>query len=87
MPRGVVGIDPAKYDTFDPDSIAARIIHLRKENGWSAYRLANELGIDSAAIRKWESGDVMPTLKYLCALAQAFDVTTDYLAGATKPHA
>lgn len=44
-------------------------------------KLGELLGIDASAIRKYESGRVIPPADKLAKLAELFDITTDYLLG------
>ena len=45
--------------------------------------LADHLGISHAAISTYVCGKSEPCLQYLVAIAQYFDVSTDYLLGNT----
>lgn len=58
-----------------------RISQLRKEKGMSQRTLAKLIGVSAKAVNFWESGKVEPSAKYICALADAFEVTCDYLLG------
>ena len=61
--------------------LPARLVELRKEKGLSQAALAKELGIDCSTIAKYETGDRLPDIVMLCALADYFEVSTDYLLG------
>ena len=52
---------------------------LRKCKGLSQEQLADKLEVSRQAISKWELGDTMPELNKIVAIANFFDVTTDYL--------
>lgn len=43
--------------------------------------LANEMGVSIGAVSKWETGASIPDIPMLCALADFFHVSADYLLG------
>ena len=59
--------------------IGERIKVLRKENGWSQGELAEKIGADGRQISRYENGHITPSAEALVRLAQAFDVSVDYL--------
>jgi len=64
-----------------------KLIDLRRREGWSQERLAEELGVTRQSVSKWEMGAAMPELGKLIALSDLFGVTVDYLVkdGAERP--
>lgn len=56
-----------------------RITQLREEHGLSQRALAKKIGASAKAVNFWENGKVEPSAKYICALADTFEVTCDYL--------
>ncbi len=56
-----------------------RLNALRKERGYTAQKMADELQIGIRNYRKYESGDAKPTLEGLVQIADILDVSTDYL--------
>lgn len=58
-----------------------RIKQLREEKNLSQRALANLIGASNKAVNFWESGTVEPSAKFICALADVFECTTDYLLG------
>ncbi len=56
-----------------------KLIDLRRREGWSQERLADELGVTRQSVSKWELGTAMPELGKLIALSDLFGVTVDYL--------
>ncbi len=56
-----------------------KIYNLRKQKGMSQETLAEELGVSRQAVSKWETGDAVPEIGKLLALAKTFGVTTDWL--------
>lgn len=62
-------------------TIGATIKHLRQGQDMTQEQLAEALGITSRAVSQWENGRTTPDISQLPALANFFDVTTDYLLG------
>ena len=58
-----------------------RIKQLREEKGISQRALAKKIGASAKAVNFWESGKVEPSAKFILALADAFECTTDYILG------
>ena len=56
-----------------------KIYACRKRAGLSQEALAEMIGVSRQSISKWEVGDAAPEITKLPLLAQAFDVTTDWL--------
>ena len=59
--------------------LADKIIENRKKNGWSQEELAARLGVSRQSVSKWESAQAVPDMKKVLQLAEAFNVSTDYL--------
>lgn len=64
--------------------IGHKILRLRKQQNITQEKLAAEMGVSIAAVSKWETGNSMPDIVTLCALADFFEVTTDELLGRNK---
>ena len=64
--------------------IGHKILMLRKQQNITQEKLAAEMGVSIAAVSKWETGNSMPDIVMLCALADFFGVTTDELLGRNK---
>lgn len=58
-----------------------RLKRIRKEKGFSAQQMADLLHIGIRNYRKYESGDVKPTLEGFAAIADILDVPADELLG------
>lgn len=58
-----------------------RIKQLREEKGISQRALAKKVGASAKAVNFWESGKVEPSAKFICALADVFECTCDYILG------
>ncbi len=62
-------------------NIGYNIRRLRNENGMTQEQLASRMGVTSAAVSKWESGQSLPDITMVMPLARVFEVTTDELMG------
>lgn len=62
-------------------NIGYNIRRLRSEKGLTQEQLASLLGVTSAAVSKWESGQSLPDITMVMPLARVFEVTTDELMG------
>lgn len=62
------------------NALGGRIRELREQAGMSQLELANKLGISRTAIARYEGGVSSPSRR-LKELADALDVSTDYLLG------
>lgn len=61
------------------EQMGKRIQALRKKKHFSQEQLADRLGVSRQAISKWESDKAQPELCNIIAMAEAFDVSTDYI--------
>lgn len=62
-----------------------KIQTLRRGRGLSQEELAITLGVSRQAVSKWETGDATPDTDKVIALANFFQVTTDYLLRDIEP--
>lgn len=62
-------------------NIGYNIRRLRNENGMTQEQLALRMGVTSAAVSKWESGQSLPDITMVMPLSALFEVTTDELMG------
>lgn len=60
---------------------AHQLKKLRNENNVTQSQLANAIGVTDRACRRYEAGENEPTISVLQAMADFFDVSTDYLLG------
>lgn len=58
-----------------------RLLEQRKALGLKQADMAKALGIPFRSYRRYESGESEPTVTTLCAIADYFQVSLDYLAG------
>ena len=59
--------------------ISQNIQYLRQKQGMTQEGLAQEIGVSRQTVAKWESGDSLPDIENLSALAKLFNVTLDDL--------
>jgi len=57
------------------------IAALRKDKGWSQSELAKQTGVSQVMIGKYERGDATPSLDVAKKIADALEVSLDYLVG------
>lgn len=62
-------------------NLANTIYDLRREKGYTQEKLAEMLGVTTAAVSKWECANAYPDITLLPQLAEIFDVSMDYLFG------
>lgn len=68
-------------------TLGEKIIDLRKKRGLSQEDLAITLGVSRQAVSKWETGEAKPDTDKVIALAEYFEVTTDWLLRDIEPPA
>lgn len=64
-----------------------KIKELREAAGLSGADVARALGVDSAAVVRWENGKALPRAAKLPVLADLFGCTIDALFGREPPRA
>ncbi len=67
-------------------ALGQQIFELRKRHSMTQENLANEMGVSIGAVSKWENGASVPDISMLCALADYFHVSTDFMLGRTLPN-
>ncbi|NKC12561.1 MAG: helix-turn-helix domain-containing protein [Gammaproteobacteria bacterium] len=67
--------------TEDNEVFASRLLALRKQRGWSQPTLAKKVGTSGAIIGRYERGEITPSIGVARKLAEALEVTLDYLVG------
>ena len=65
-------------------TFAERLKQLRSGKNLSQDALGKAMGISRYAIYTYENGKAFPTVEGLLALADYFEVSTDYLLGRTE---
>jgi len=64
---------------YVPMNFPARLIELRKMQGFTQQSLSDAVGLHVNQIKKYEAGTAQPTLKALVKLAKALHVSLDQL--------
>lgn len=57
------------------------IADLREQKGWSQTDLADKSGVSRVMIGKYERGDAVPSIEAAKKIADALEVSLDYLVG------
>lgn len=60
------------------------LVKLIEERGVTAYQIAKATGLSNTALSRYKSGKQDPAIDKLIAIADFFDVSTDYLLGRTN---
>ena len=60
-------------------NISEKIQILRRDREWSQDELAEKLDVSRQSVSKWESGKALPDSEKILAMANLFDVSTDFL--------
>jgi transcriptional regulator with XRE-family HTH domain len=60
-------------------ALGSQVKALRGERGWSQTDLARQIGAAPAQISRYEAGRITPSADMIVRLAEAFDVSCDYL--------
>ena len=66
-------------------TLGEKITGLRKKRGLSQEELAITLGVSRQAVSKWETEEAKPDTDKIVALAEYFEVTTDWLLRDIEP--
>ena len=61
--------------------IGNKIMILRKDKKWSQNDLAQKVNVSREIISKYEKGDVIPSVEVARKIADAFEVSLDYMVG------
>lgn len=59
------------------------LVKLMEERNVTAYQIAKVTGLSNTALSRYKSGKQDPAIDKLIAIADFFDVSTDYLLGRT----
>ena len=62
-------------------NIGTKISVLRKEKGWSQSDLAKQIDASREIIGKYERNENLPSIEMTLKMANAFEVTVDFLLG------
>ncbi|PZR23840.1 MAG: XRE family transcriptional regulator [Citrobacter freundii] len=64
--------------------LGSKIVQLRKDNGLSREELAKEVGTSSAIIDRYERNEMTSSVEVAPKIADALEVSLDYLIGASS---
>lgn len=88
----IFNVNPARF--IDEHSISTesvsygmfqiRLKELREDKGLSQGKLGKQIGVAQSTVGMWENGTNKPENSKLVALANFFNVSTDYLLGKTN---
>jgi transcriptional regulator with XRE-family HTH domain len=62
-------------------TVSKTIADLRRQRDWSQADLASKSGVSREMIGKYERGEAVPSIDAAKKIADAFDVSMDYLVG------
>ncbi len=62
-------------------NLGNKISELRKQKGWSQSELARHIEVSREIVGRYERGDAMPSIDIAKRMADAFEVSLDYLVG------
>ena len=62
-----------------PTAFGKKIFGLRKQRQWSQPQLGKVIGTSGAIVGRYERGEMTPSIEVARKLADAFEVTLDYL--------
>lgn len=65
-------------------NIGVKITELRKQKALSQTDFAKAVGVSREMIGRYERGEVMPSIEVAKKIADALEVSLDYLAGDSK---
>lgn len=65
--------------------VGTRVARLRRDQGWKQKDLASRIGCSLQQVSKLERGTWIPRVSLLVRLAEAFNVTADYLLTGREP--
>lgn len=66
------------------EKIAEFLQTLRKAKGYTQQDVADYLGVSNKTVSKWETGQVLPDILTIKALAELYDISVDELLGGQK---
>lgn len=66
---------------FDYKGFGERLRQARNKAGYSTTQAANKAYISQSVVSRYESGEVTPTIDRVCALAEIYGCSVDWLCG------
>lgn len=74
----------ATKQEFLAQDFPQKLKNLRQSKGWSQGQLGQKIGVDGNRISRYERGALWPSLDLMVGLANAFDISVDYLVRSDK---
>jgi DNA-binding transcriptional regulator LsrR (DeoR family)/DNA-binding XRE family transcriptional regulator len=71
-------------NALDIKALGERIHKFQKERHLSQEKLAGEVEVDTGTVGRWIRGEIAPSLRNLCSLAQTLNVSLDSLVFSTS---
>jgi len=65
-------------------NLGSKITELRKAKGWSQNELSKKIEVSREIVGRYERGDAVPSIEIAKRMAEAFEVSLDYLVGAAE---
>lgn len=65
-------------------NLGSKITELRKQKGWSQIELAKKLEVSMEIVGRYERNEAVPSIEIAKRMADAFEVSLDYLVGSTE---
>ena len=62
-------------------NLGNKITELRKQKGWSQSELAKQIEVSREIVGRYERNDAIPSIDIAKRIANAFEVSLDYLVG------
>jgi len=81
----IARMPPGRPTTHDRTAFGERIAAARNNRGWTQQQLAEKIQTTQRVISSWEHKPVALRVDQIMALANALDVSTDYLLGRQEP--
>lgn len=69
---------------IDNGFILKQIDYYRKKNGWTKYELIQQTGLSNGIIYEWYNKGIVPSLKNIQILCDAFDIGLSEFFATTK---
>ena len=84
---GLLSVDDANPSPLPTATVGSRIRQVRAERGWTQDRLAEAVGVSRSAVAQWETDRVGQVRRNLSRIADALDVSVEFLLHGEDKHA
>jgi transcriptional regulator with XRE-family HTH domain len=65
-------------------NLGSKITELRKQKEWSQSELARQIDVSREIVGRYERNDAVPSIEVAQRMAEAFEVSLDFLVGNTE---